>query len=44
LLREGISNEQLKQVIIDSIALKPEKHEFKEKPQQVVRFMSMTGG
>ena len=44
LLREGISDEQLKQVITDSIALKPERHEFNEKPQQVVRFMSMTGG
>ena len=44
LLRDGISDEQLKQVIINSIALKPEKHEFTEKPQQVVRFMSMTGG
>ncbi len=44
LLRAGISDEQLKQVIVDSIALKPERHEFNEKPQQVVRFMSMTGG
>jgi len=44
LLRDGISDEQLQQVIINSIALKPEKHEFTEKPQQVVRFMSMTGG
>ena len=44
LLRAGINDEQLKQVIIDSIALKPERHEFNEKPQQVVRFMSMTGG
>ena len=44
LLREGVNDEQLKQVIVDSIALKPERHEFNEKPQQVVRFMSMTGG
>lgn len=44
LLREGISDTQLKQVIIDAIALKPERHEFNEKPQQIVRFMSMTGG
>ena len=27
-----------------AIALKPERHEFREKPGQVVRFMSMTGG
>ncbi|WP_455207768.1 GTP 3',8-cyclase MoaA [Kaarinaea lacus] len=44
LLRSGISDEQLKLVIVNSIALKPERHEFNEKPQQVVRFMSMTGG
>ena len=44
LLRAGISDEELKQVIINAIALKPEKHEFREKPQQVVRLMSMTGG
>jgi cyclic pyranopterin phosphate synthase len=44
LLREGISDEQLKRVISDGIALKPERHEFNEKPQQIVRFMSMTGG
>ena len=44
LLRGGISDEELKQVIINAIALKPEKHEFREKPEQVVRLMSMTGG
>ena len=35
---------ELKNVLIQAIALKPEKHEFKEKPEQVVRLMSMTGG
>ncbi|MBE9560553.1 MAG: GTP 3',8-cyclase MoaA [Proteobacteria bacterium] len=44
LLRQGISNDKLKAVLIDAIALKPQKHEFKDKPQQVVRLMSMTGG
>lgn len=44
LLRQGISDTELKQAIIEAIALKPERHEFNEKPQQVVRFMSMTGG
>ncbi|MDH5445746.1 MAG: GTP 3',8-cyclase MoaA [Gammaproteobacteria bacterium] len=44
LLRDGISDEELKQHIIKAIGLKPEKHEFRENPQQVVRFMSMTGG
>ena len=44
LLRDGISDEALRQVLIEAIALKPEKHEFREKPEQVVRLMSMTGG
>ena len=44
LLRAGISDDELKQHIIKAISLKPEKHEFNEKPQQLVRFMSMTGG
>lgn len=44
LLRAGISDEKLQQHIIRAIALKPERHEFNEKPEQVVRFMSMTGG
>ena len=44
LLRDGITDEELGDVLIGAIALKPEKHEFKEKPDQVVRLMSMTGG
>jgi len=44
LLRAGISDEELKTTLIQAIALKPEKHEFKDKPDQVVRLMSMTGG
>ena len=44
LLRQGISDDELKAVLIDAIALKPQKHEFKDKPDQVVRLMSMTGG
>jgi cyclic pyranopterin phosphate synthase len=44
LLREGISDDGLKGAIIEALALKPERHEFQEKPQQVVRLMSMTGG
>jgi len=44
LLRAGISDDDLKAVLIDAIRLKPEKHEFKDKPDQVVRLMSMTGG
>ncbi len=44
LLRAGISDDELKNVLIGAIRLKPEKHEFKDKPDQVVRLMSMTGG
>ncbi len=44
LLRNGISDDALKNVLIDAIRLKPEKHEFNDKPDQVVRLMSMTGG
>ena len=44
LLRAGISDAALKQTLVDAIAKKPERHEFNRKPNQVVRFMSMTGG
>lgn len=44
LLRAGISDTELEEHIIKAIALKPERHEFNEKPEQVLRFMSMTGG
>jgi cyclic pyranopterin phosphate synthase len=44
LLRSGISDAELEQAIIDAIAIKPERHEFNEHPEQVVRFMSITGG
>jgi cyclic pyranopterin phosphate synthase len=44
LLRQGISDDGLKNAIIDAIAIKPEKHEFRNRPGQVVRLMNMTGG
>ena len=44
LLRAGISDEELKTAIRKAVNLKPERHEFNEKPEQVLRFMSMTGG
>lgn len=44
LLRQGISDDGLKNAIIEAIAIKPEKHEFLDHPGQIVRFMSMTGG
>ena len=44
LLRAGISDEELTQHLIQALALKPEKHEFKEKPDNIIRIMSATGG
>ena len=44
LLRAGISDDDLQAAIRHAITLKPQRHEFSEKPSQVVRFMSMTGG
>ncbi len=44
LLRKGISDHGLQEAIQHAITLKPERHEFNEKPSQVVRFMSVTGG
>ena len=44
LLRAGVTDRQLEQAIRDAIARKPERHEFTDRPEQVLRFMSMTGG
>ncbi|OGI55740.1 MAG: hypothetical protein A3D32_05910 [Candidatus Muproteobacteria bacterium RIFCSPHIGHO2_02_FULL_60_13] len=44
LLREGVSDDGLKDAIRAAIARKPERHEFREQPQKIVRFMSRTGG
>ncbi len=44
LLRQGISDDGLKSAIVEAIGIKPEKHEFRDNPGHVVRFMSMTGG
>ncbi len=44
LLRAGISDAELEQAIRTAIDLKPEKHEFNENPEKVLRFMSYTGG
>lgn len=43
-LRANISDDGLEEMIRKAVDLKPEKHEFKEKPDQIVRFMSLTGG
>ena len=44
LLRGGASDAQIETAIRDAIELKPERHEFREQPLKLVRFMSMTGG
>ncbi len=44
LLRKGIDDSELRDVIIDAIGRKPERHEFNDNPHQLVRFMSLTGG
>lgn len=44
LLRGGISDDELDAAIRRAIELKPERHEFCEKPEKIIRVMSMTGG
>ena len=44
LLRAGADDQALEQAILSAIARKPERHEFRDKPEQMVRFMSVTGG
>ncbi|AUH50030.1 GTP 3',8-cyclase MoaA [Chromobacterium sp. ATCC 53434] len=44
LLRAGIDDAGLEAAIREAIELKPERHEFREQPKKLVRFMSMTGG
>ena len=44
LLRDGITDNELRDAIRHAITLKPERHEFNKQPGQIVRFMSVTGG
>ena len=44
LLRGGASDDDLVAALQRAIELKPERHEFRERPHKLVRFMSMTGG
>ena len=45
LLRSGCSDEEIKSTIIDSLAIKPERHVFDRPDEpQIVRFMNATGG
>ncbi len=44
LLRGGASDNDIEAAIMAAIRRKPERHEFLEAPQKLLRFMSMTGG
>jgi cyclic pyranopterin phosphate synthase len=44
LLRAGATASDLVAHLRQAVTLKPQRHEFREKPGQVVRFMAMTGG
>jgi cyclic pyranopterin phosphate synthase len=44
LLRAGVGDEELKQAIAQAMRRKPERHEFRDMPQKIVRFMAHTGG
>ncbi len=44
ILRQGLSDADLKTLLNNALALKPERHNFTERPQQVVHFMSSIGG
>ncbi|MEJ2481185.1 MAG: GTP 3',8-cyclase MoaA [Acidihalobacter sp.] len=44
LLRADASDAELEAAVREAIALKPERHEFREEPEKILRFMSMTGG
>ncbi len=44
LLRGGASDGEIEAAIRAAIDIKPERHEFREAPAKLVRFMSMTGG
>ncbi len=44
LLRAGATQEELMQAIREAVARKPERHEFRELPAKIVRFMARTGG
>jgi len=43
-VREGCTDIELEKVIHDAIRRKPERHEFKQNPDKVIRIMSETGG
>jgi cyclic pyranopterin phosphate synthase len=44
LLRGGATHDDLVAAVHEALARKPERHEFREVPEKIVRFMSHTGG
>ncbi len=44
LLRGGASDDDIVAALRLAIERKPERHEFREQPEKLIRFMSMTGG
>lgn len=44
LLRGGASDAEIDEALTQALLSKPERHEFNERPEKTVRFMSMTGG
>lgn len=44
LLREGASDNELKDAIRTAVNMKPERHEFNESPTKIIRVMARTGG
>jgi len=44
IMRGGAGDAEIIEAIRHAIDLKPERHEFSEAPQKLVRFMNMTGG
>lgn len=44
MMRRGASDTDLVAAILSAVAHKPERHEFHERPERIVRFMSATGG
>lgn len=44
LLRNGASDHEIESALLQAIDMKPERHEFRESPSKIVRFMSATGG
>jgi cyclic pyranopterin phosphate synthase len=44
MLRRGSSQDELADAIREAIELKPERHEFRDRPNRIVRIMAQTGG